>query len=104
MSLTAKQLRDVAWALDKLTVLTRCVLEPLAAMDAMNAAEATVEVVLTNGDRPMTSEEARKVLRWVDGDDMQRDLRAAADAIEPVTSNGEPVAPAAGRIGLEERP
>lgn len=62
----------------------------------MNAAECDVTVKLTNGDRPMTSEEARMLLKFVEPTEMQDDLRAWADEIEAGThhfappSDGEP--------------
>ena len=78
MSLTPKQYEQVAWSLDVLSQLSRSLLEPLAMMDDSNAATLDVTVRLTRGDRPMTSDEAKRLLEWLDGDEMQQDLRAEA--------------------------
>lgn len=79
---TAKNLRDAAWALDKMTDLTRVLLEPIAAMGPMNAETATVTVELTAHGEPMSSTDARKLLDWVKGDEMQDSLRALAGELE----------------------
>lgn len=77
-----KQLRNIAWTLDRLTELTLCLLEPLASMKRMNAESAQVTVELTNDGKPMTQADARRLLVWVRGDEMQADLRAWADSLE----------------------
>lgn len=78
-----QQFRDVAWALDALTELTRCLLEPVAAMESMNAETLDVTVQVTrSGGKPMSPADAQKILDWVKDDAMQQDLRAFADQFE----------------------
>lgn len=79
--MTGDKLRDVAWALDALTKLAVLMLEPLAAMDDINAEDIEVSVRLTVTDRPMTPEQARTLLDWTQGDEMQSDLRRWADQL-----------------------
>jgi len=77
--LTAEKLNDVAWALDALTKVSRSLLEPIAAageQDTLHLTEVTVEVTM-HGE-PISPEDARTLLEWLDGDEMQNDLRAEA--------------------------
>jgi hypothetical protein len=76
VSLTARQYENVAWALDSLTRLTRTLLEPVAAMDELVVDSLEVTVELTRDGGPITPEDARVLLGWLDGDEMQNDLRA----------------------------
>jgi hypothetical protein len=78
MSLTSEQLNDVAWALDALTKLSRSLLEPISKMDKVNAATMEVTVEVTTHGEPISSTDARTLLEWLDGDEMQNDLRAEA--------------------------
>lgn len=78
----AERLRDAAWALDNLDRICRVLYEPVARGHAVDAGEVTVTVQLTDGDGPVDGDAAMKLLAWVGGDVMQRDLRAIADAVE----------------------
>jgi hypothetical protein len=84
----AERVRDAAWALDSLTDLCRALLEPAAAMEGMNAGTVEVTVLLTREGKPMSSADAQKLLRWLDGDAMQNDLRSLADLITIVVPHG----------------
>ena len=78
MTLTADQLNDVAWALDALTKLSRTLLEPISKMDKVNAATMEVTVEVTTHGEPISPTDARTLLEWLDGDEMQSDLRQEA--------------------------
>lgn len=78
----ADKLRDVAWALDALSKLTKVLYEPIAHGPEMRAAEVTITCNLTKGGEPMSPEDAKKLLDWVDSDEMQDDLRRMADELE----------------------
>ena len=80
MSLTPQQLNDVAWALDALTKVGRSLLEPIAASGEIGGVELTeVTVEVTMHGEPISPTDARTLLDWLDGDDMQTDLRAEAE-------------------------
>lgn len=77
------RIRDAAWALDNLDRVCQALYEPIARGHVVNAGEVTVTINLTNGDGwPMSGEDAVKMLAWVGGDIMQRDLRAIADVVD----------------------
>jgi hypothetical protein len=78
MTLTTEQLNDVAWALDALTKLSRTLLEPISKMDKVNAATMEVTVEVTTHGEPISPTDARTLLEWLDGDEMQSDLRQEA--------------------------
>lgn len=76
--LSADQYEEIAWALDALSKLARPLLEPLAAMTELNLNSMEVTVKLTNKSRSLSSSDAKLLLEWLDGDDMQQDLRRLA--------------------------
>lgn len=80
--MTPEQLRTVADTLDALTKLTKVLYEPIAHMDEMNASSLEITVAITRNGEPVSPKEAQELLEWVDGEEMQEDLRKWADEME----------------------
>lgn len=85
------RIRDAAWALDQLDRICKALYEPVARGHTINAGEVTVTVDLTEGGRPITGDTALKLMAWVGGDYMQRDLRGIADALDAMDAPEVPL-------------
>lgn len=88
--ITPQKLRDVAWTIDMLSHLTVILFGPIAHMDDINAEtfEITAKVSKSDGS-PISVEEARTLMEWLDGDEMQNDIRQLADDLEEFSKTVE---------------
>lgn len=100
MTMTPDKFRDVAWALDALSKVSRSLLEPIAAMDEIKADDIEVTIKVTRDGEPLTPEEAQTILGWLDGDEMQEDLRTEARKLDEL-AKVRPAAP--GDMSINER-
>jgi len=80
---TAHHLEQIAWSLDALTKFARMWIQPIAEADGP-VSEVCVQVNVDG--EPMKPSEARELLNWMDGTEIQDDLRAMAERLNRETS------------------
>jgi hypothetical protein len=75
---SAHHLEEIAWALDALTKFAKILIQPIAEADGP-VSEVCIEVNVNGA--PMKPSEARELLNWMEGTEIQDDLRAMAERL-----------------------